>query len=98
MITLQVLIELLDQVEDAISVEDTVSGGMEACLSVSKDKNGEKMDLKVNPAVKGAVTNSPEMVNRAVFKPKFLVLEVCFIILQIVYSCGYNYSEKNDEG
>ncbi|KAK9911334.1 hypothetical protein M0R45_035251 [Rubus argutus] len=62
------LLELLDQVEDVISVEDLVSDDMEASQIQVKDKSKQ--------AVKGIVTVPTEQVTWASFNCNFLVLEV----------------------
>ncbi|KAK4847699.1 hypothetical protein QYF36_004865 [Acer negundo] len=70
------LLELLDQVEDAISVEDPVSSDMESHSFKSHDKNGDKMLVRSDPAVKRVAIGSPLKVNGASSNNHFLVLEV----------------------
>ncbi|XP_044494174.1 DNA replication ATP-dependent helicase/nuclease JHS1 isoform X2 [Mangifera indica] len=70
------LLELLDQVEDAISVEDSVSGGMEVNPSKFEDKKSDKMFIKADPHVKRVTIDPPEKVNSASSNYYFLVLEV----------------------
>lgn len=73
--TKKAFLELLDQVKDAISVEDSVSCDKEAYLSKSQDKNRAGMLLKANPVVNGVPTDPPENVN-GTSSGHFLVLEV----------------------
>ncbi|KAL5799099.1 hypothetical protein ACOSQ2_003919 [Xanthoceras sorbifolium] len=70
------LLELLDQVEDAISVEDTVSSDMEAHSFKSQDKNGDKMLAKSDPVAKRFAIGPPLKVNGISSNNHFLVLEV----------------------
>ncbi|KAK2650910.1 hypothetical protein Ddye_018399 [Dipteronia dyeriana] len=70
------LLELLNQVEDAISVEDPVSSDMESHSFKSQDKNGDKMLVKSDPAVKRVAIGPPLKVNGTSSNNHFLVLEV----------------------
>ncbi|RVX02402.1 DNA replication ATP-dependent helicase/nuclease DNA2 [Vitis vinifera] len=70
------LLELLDQVEDAISVEESVSSDGEACLSKVQCINGDEMPLRVDPALKIPEMGPTEKVNGECFNIIFLVLEV----------------------
>ena len=72
------MLELLDQVEDVISVEDSVSDDMEASQIQVKDKSKQ--------AVKGIVTVPTEQVTWASSNCHFLVLEVRFTIFYLF--CG----------
>ncbi|XP_059451094.1 DNA replication ATP-dependent helicase/nuclease JHS1 isoform X1 [Corylus avellana] len=70
------LLELLDQVEDVISVEDSLSSDMEAYSSKSLDRNDDEMPVKVDPAVERVAVDLPEEVTGASSNCNFLVLEV----------------------
>ncbi|CBI16748.3 unnamed protein product, partial [Vitis vinifera] len=70
------LLELLDQVEDAISVEESVSSDGEACLSKVQCINGDEMPLRVDPALKIPEMGPTEKVNGECSNIIFLVLEV----------------------
>ena len=72
------MLELLDQVEDAISVEESVSSDGEACLSKVQCINGDEMPLRVDPALKIPEMGPTEKVNGECFNIIFLVLEVSF--------------------
>lgn len=66
----QALIELLDQVEDVISVEESVCDETEACIEVEKSENFAS-------ALMSPVINSKDIVNNEVSSNLyFLVLEV----------------------
>ncbi|KAF3447603.1 hypothetical protein FNV43_RR12790 [Rhamnella rubrinervis] len=65
------LLELLDQVEDVISVEDLASNKVEAPGCQVQDRNGSETPIKVDLAV-----NLPEMVKGELSHYNFLVLEV----------------------
>uniref|UniRef100_A0A5B7AJ85 DNA helicase n=2 Tax=Davidia involucrata TaxID=16924 RepID=A0A5B7AJ85_DAVIN len=69
------LLELLDQVEDVISVEEPVCKDMEACLSKVQDRTGDERSMKASPAVERLAMDPLENVNREPFL-YFLVLEV----------------------
>ncbi|KAF5744240.1 DNA replication ATP-dependent helicase/nuclease DNA2 isoform X3 [Tripterygium wilfordii] len=69
------LLELLDQVEDAISVEDTRSNGTDSSLKV-QSKNSDKLLGKHNPPAERVSVDSPEEVARPSSDSYFLVLEV----------------------
>ncbi|KAJ9680403.1 hypothetical protein PVL29_019664 [Vitis rotundifolia] len=70
------LLELLDQVEDAISVEESVSSDGEACLSKVQCINGDEMPLRVDPALTIPEMGPTEKVNGECSNIIFLVLEV----------------------
>ena len=72
---------MLDQVEDAISVEDATICDNSA--SVLKFQDGEADDLlvKVDPAVERTKSHRPEEVINESSNSHFLVLEVCFVNL-----------------
>lgn len=72
------MLELLDQVEDVISVEDSLSSDMEAYSFKSHDRNGDEMPVKVDPAVERVAVDLQEEVNGASSNCNFLVLEVHF--------------------
>lgn len=71
------MLELLDQVEDVISVEDSVSSDTEVYSSKVHNRNGDWMPVKVDPAV-GVTTDLPEEAIGDSSNCTFLVLEVCF--------------------
>lgn len=79
------MLELLDQVEDAISVEDSVSGGMEVNPSKFEDKKSDKMFIKADPHVKRVTIDPPEKVNSTSSNYYFLVLEVCFSSMIFIF-------------
>ncbi len=68
----------MDQVEDVISVEDSLSSDMEAYSSKSHDRNDDEMPVKVDPAVERVAVDLPEEVTGGSSNCNFLVLEVCF--------------------
>ncbi|THG01570.1 hypothetical protein TEA_023305 [Camellia sinensis var. sinensis] len=70
------LLELLDQVEDVISVDESVCKGTEACLSEVQGRNGDERSDKANPSVKSLVIDLPGKVNKETSNLYFLVLEV----------------------
>ncbi|XP_057510867.1 DNA replication ATP-dependent helicase/nuclease JHS1-like [Actinidia eriantha] len=63
------LLELLDQVEDVISVDDS--------LSEVQGRNSDKKSVKADCDVKSLVINQSGNVKRETFNLSFLVLEVC---------------------
>lgn len=75
----------MDQVKDAISVEDSVSYDKEAYSSKSQDKNCAGMLLKANPVVNGVPIDLPENVNGTA-SGHFLVLEACFSLVAFLPS------------
>lgn len=75
------MLELLDQVEDVISVEDLASKKVEAPGCQVQDRNGGETPLKADLAVKRVATHLPEMVKGELSHYNLLVLEVCFIII-----------------
>jgi hypothetical protein len=72
------LLELLDQVEDVISVEDSVSSDTEVYSSKVHNRNGDGMPVKVDPAVEGVAMDLQEDAIGDSSNCTFLVLEVCF--------------------
>ncbi|KAK9273764.1 hypothetical protein L1049_018574 [Liquidambar formosana] len=70
------LLELLDQVEDVISVEESTPSDMETSLSKIQDGNGDEIAVRVDPALKKPNVMSPQKVNKDSSSPSFLVLEV----------------------
>ena len=72
------MLELLDQVEDAISIEKSVSSDGEACLTKIQCINSEEMPLRVDPASKKSEMGPTESVNGECSNINFLVLEVSF--------------------
>ncbi|GMY22919.1 DNA replication ATP-dependent helicase/nuclease JHS1 isoform X2 [Fagus crenata] len=65
-----------DQVEDVISVEDSVSSDTEVYSSKVHNRNGDGMPVKVDPAVEGVVMDLPEDASGDLSNCTFLVLEV----------------------
>ncbi|CAN1834714.1 DNA replication ATP-dependent helicase/nuclease JHS1 [Linum perenne] len=65
------LIELLDQVEDAISIEDVMHGGLNDCSPTLQEKACQQTTFSSGP--KG----TSERVDKSSSSSKFLVLEVC---------------------
>ncbi|CAN1195509.1 DNA replication ATP-dependent helicase/nuclease JHS1 [Linum perenne] len=65
------LIELLDQVEDAISIEDVMHGGLKDCSPTLQEKACQLTTFSSGP--KG----TSERVDKSSSSSKFLVLEVC---------------------
>ncbi|GLT73724.1 hypothetical protein SLA2020_455620 [Shorea laevis] len=70
------LLELLDQVEDAISTEDSVSNDLESCSSKVQAENSDEMSVKTDPRVKAVPMNLSEKTVGASSDVYFLVLEV----------------------
>lgn len=68
-LSFQALIELLDQVEDVISVEESVCDGLEAHSEIEKSNESAS-------ALRIQVTNSKSMDKDKVSNLHFLVLEV----------------------
>lgn len=72
----QALLELLDQVEDAISVEDSEPSTVNS--SKTQDGNGYDMPCNAGSLVKEAAIDPPESVAVPLSNYNFLVLEVLF--------------------
>jgi len=72
----QALLELLDQVEDAISVEDSEPSTVNS--SKTQDGNGYDMPCNAGSLVKEAAIDPPESVAVPLSNYNFLVLEVIF--------------------
>ncbi|GAV87672.1 Cas_Cas4 domain-containing protein/Dna2 domain-containing protein/AAA_11 domain-containing protein/AAA_12 domain-containing protein [Cephalotus follicularis] len=70
------LLQLLDQVEDVISVDDSVSNDMEAYISKVQGRNGDKISFESHPALKTVEMDPPDKGTATFSKPHFLVLEV----------------------
>lgn len=70
------LLELLDQVKDAISVEDLVSKNLESNSSKVESKNYDEVSINMDPAIKVTSTNLTEKVIGTSSDSHFLVLEV----------------------
>ncbi|XAR54242.1 DNA helicase [Bertholletia excelsa] len=70
------LLELLDQVEDVISVDQLVYKGSDVCLSEARDGNGDDKPVKPDMDIKSLVTDPLPMVKRETPYPSYLVLEV----------------------
>ncbi|XP_057995142.1 DNA replication ATP-dependent helicase/nuclease JHS1-like isoform X2 [Hevea brasiliensis] len=70
------LLELLDQVEDVISVEDSVLIGNKAYSSTVQHVNGKEMPPKSNPLVQREAPGPQEKLTRSTSNHKFLILEV----------------------
>ncbi|XP_040995352.1 DNA replication ATP-dependent helicase/nuclease JHS1 [Juglans microcarpa x Juglans regia] len=70
------LLELLDQVEDVISVEDSLSSDMEAYSTKVHNRDGDGISVKLDRAVERMAMNLPAEVNGASSHCNFLVLEV----------------------
>ena len=75
------MLELLDQVEDVISVEDSISNDTEAYSSKIHNRNGDGMTVEVDPTVERVAVDLPEDAIRDFSNHNFLVLEVCFTSL-----------------
>ena len=69
------MLELLDQVEEVISVEDSVSDKVKGSPCEVQDGNSNVMPVKVEPAAKGVGTHFPKVPGPS-FNCNFLVLEV----------------------
>ncbi|CAN0842535.1 DNA replication ATP-dependent helicase/nuclease JHS1, partial [Linum grandiflorum] len=65
------LIELLDQVEDAISIEDLMNGGSSDCSSKFEEKVCQQTTINVGPE------RTSKRLDKSSSSSKFLVLEVC---------------------
>lgn len=76
----QALLDLLDQVEDVISVEDCPSGLQEVKLSKAVDTIIENKPISIQPEVT-ELRKSKEEAPLVSFSPCFLVLEVICIIV-----------------
>lgn len=74
----QALLELLDQVEDVISVEDPIPSDSKAYSLEFQAKVNDKLVVKAEPASKRVVTDPPLEVNGTAVDGRFLVLEVSF--------------------
>ncbi|KAJ4727342.1 DNA replication ATP-dependent helicase Dna2 [Melia azedarach] len=70
----KLFLELLDQVKDVISVEDSASNDKGASYSKSEDKSSDGMIFKADPSVERVATDSPA--NGTSSNSHFLVLEV----------------------
>ncbi|TQD94864.1 hypothetical protein C1H46_019564 [Malus baccata] len=70
------LLELLDKVEDVISIEDSVSRDVEESPFQVEDKKGKRMLVSLDNTVKRAETALTETVTRKSSYCSFLVLEV----------------------
>ncbi|XP_059633769.1 DNA replication ATP-dependent helicase/nuclease JHS1 [Cornus florida] len=70
------LLELLDQVEDVISVEESVCKNTGASLCEVQVRDGDDRSTKGDPAVKSLAIDTPENPNREPSNLYFLVLEV----------------------
>ncbi|XP_021612067.1 DNA replication ATP-dependent helicase/nuclease JHS1 isoform X4 [Manihot esculenta] len=70
------LLELLDQVEDVISVEDSVLIGNKAYSPTDQQINGTEMALKSSPLVPREAPVPQEKLTRSTSNHKFLILEV----------------------
>ncbi|KAM1400902.1 hypothetical protein ACFX2F_028120 [Malus domestica] len=70
------LLELLDKVEDVISIEDSVSRDVEESPFQVEDKKGKRMPVSLDNTVKRAETALTETVTRKSSYCSFLVLEV----------------------
>ncbi|XP_030966740.1 DNA replication ATP-dependent helicase/nuclease JHS1 isoform X1 [Quercus lobata] len=70
------LLELLDQVEDVISVEDSISNDTEAYSSKIHNRNGDGMTVEVDPTVERVAVDLPEDAIGDLSNRNFLVLEV----------------------
>ncbi|XP_057980952.1 DNA replication ATP-dependent helicase/nuclease JHS1 [Malania oleifera] len=70
------LLELLDQVEDVISVEESICNDSGACLLKVDDRFRHKMTVKIDPGTDRPATDLPGRFNRASSNLNFLVLEV----------------------
>lgn len=75
------MLELLDQVEDVISVEDSISNDTEAYSSKIHNRNSDGMTVEVDPTVERVAVDLPEDAIRDFSHCNFLVLEVCFTSL-----------------
>ena len=78
------MLELLDQVEDVISVEDSITGKVDESPCHIQDNN-----VKGDIALKGAVKNPP-MVAGLSEHHYFLVLEV-LLMLECLLHKGYEF-------
>lgn len=72
------MLELLDQVEDVISVEDSISNDTEAYSLKIHKRNGDGMTVEVDPTVERVAVDLPEDAIGDLSNCNFLVLEVCF--------------------
>ncbi|XP_050237570.1 DNA replication ATP-dependent helicase/nuclease JHS1 isoform X2 [Mercurialis annua] len=70
------LLDLLDQVEDVISVEDSLSSSDTTCSSKFTHGNCNEMPFKLDPAVQKEAPALPERVTGSTSNHTFLVLEV----------------------
>ncbi|XP_042487898.1 DNA replication ATP-dependent helicase/nuclease JHS1 isoform X4 [Macadamia integrifolia] len=70
------LLELLDQVEDVISVEESVTNDLEANLSLSQENRSNEISVEVDTAPKTLAKCTPQRFNRRSSEHNFLVLEV----------------------
>ncbi|KAH7525256.1 hypothetical protein FEM48_Zijuj06G0205800 [Ziziphus jujuba var. spinosa] len=70
------LLELLDQVEDVISVEDSESDKVEASVRQVQTRKCDEIPVKVELEVKSVAAHFPEKIMRGISCYNFLVLEV----------------------
>lgn len=75
------MLDLLDQVEDVISVEEPVRKDPKAFLSKTQGRIDDERSIKCDSTVTALATGSTENVNREPPNIYFLVLEVCFSII-----------------
>lgn len=79
------MLELLDQVKDVISVEDSVLIGNKAYSPTDQQINDTEMALKSSPLVPREAPVPQEKLTRSTSNHKFLILEVCLSsILKII--------------
>ena len=83
------MLELLDQVEDVISVEDSITGKVDESPCHIQDNNMDEVSVKGDIALKGAVKNPP-MVAGLSDHHYFLVLEV-LLMLECLLHKGYEF-------
>lgn len=80
------MLELLDQVEDAIALEESVSSDAEACLSKAQCINGGEMPHRSDPALKLPEMCLTDKFNGECSNIIFLVLEVSFLAIYLELS------------
>lgn len=86
------MLELLDQVEDVISVEDSVSDKVEESPCQIQDINNDELTVKVDLSAKGEGLNLPEVMGSD-SHCNFLVLEVFFTTSTAQLTKDMNFSE-----
>ena len=86
------MLELLDQVEDVISVEDSVSDKVEESPCQIQDINNDELTVKVDLSAKGEGLNLPK-VTGSDSNCNFLVLEVFFTTSTVQLTKDMNFSE-----